>query len=64
MMSELSSSATMVIQNSLNIMPVMPPDRPMGRNTATVVRVEAVTEVTTSFVPLVQDSQRSYPSVR
>ena len=58
MMSELSSSATMVIQNSLNIIPVMPPDSAIGRNTAMVVRVDAVTEVMTSPVPFVQASQR------
>ena len=64
MMSELSSSATMVIQNSLNIIPVMPPDSAIGRNTATVVSVEAitapdaVTEVMPSPVPFVQASQR------
>ena len=58
MMSELSSSATMVMQNSRNIMPVMPPDSAIGRNTAMVVRVDAVTEVMTSPVPFVQASQR------
>ena len=49
----------MVIQNSRNIMPVMPPESAIGRNTAMVVRVDAVTEVMTSPVPLVQASQRS-----
>ena len=57
--SELSSSATMVIQNSLNIMPAMPPESAIGRNTATVVSVEAITAPMTSPVPLVQASRRS-----
>ena len=59
MMSDEDSSATIVIQNSRNSMPVMPPDRPIGRNTATVVSVDAVTDKTTSFVPSTQESQRS-----
>ena len=59
MISELSSSAMMVIQNSLNIMPAMPPESAIGRNTATVVSVEAITAPMTSPVPLVQASRRS-----
>ena len=59
MMSDEVKSATIVMQNSLNIMPARPPDRPIGRNTAMVVSVEAVTESTTSLVPITQDSQRS-----
>ena len=52
----------MVRQKSLNSMPAMPPVRPRGRNTATVVRVEAVRERKTSLVPSTQDSMRLCPS--
>ena len=52
----------MVRQKSSNSMPAIPPDRPMGMNTATVVRVEARTEVVTSLVPSTQAVMRSWPS--
>ena len=52
----------MVRQKSLKICPAMPPVRPSGRNTATVVRVEAVSESVTSFVPSTQLVMRSCPS--
>ena len=52
----------MVRQKSLNIIPAMPPVRARGTNTASVVRVEAMTEEVTSAVPLVQESSRLCPS--
>ena len=52
----------MVRQKSLNIMPAMPPVRPRGKKTATVVSVEATTEVVTSLVPSTQALSRSCPS--
>ena len=52
----------MVRQKSSKSIPAMPPVRPRGRKTATVVRVEAVREVKTSFVPSTQDSMRLWPS--
>ena len=41
----------MVRQKSLNIWPASPPVSASGRNTATVVSVDAVSERKTSFVP-------------
>ena len=64
MTSEASSSEQIVMQNSRNIMPARPPDRPIGRKTATVVRVEAEMDSATSFAPSTQDSRRSKPSAR
>ena len=52
----------MVRQKSSNSMPAMPPERPIGTNTATVVRVEATTEVVTSRVPSTQAVMRFLPS--
>ena len=52
----------MVRQKSLKIIPARPPVRPRGRNTATVVRVEAVRESMTSRVPSTQEVIRSWPS--
>ena len=52
----------MVRQKSSKSIPAMPPVRPRGRKTATVVRVDAVREVKTSFVPSTQDSRRLRPS--
>ena len=52
----------MVREKSLNIMPAMPPERPRGKNTATVVSVDATTEVVTSLVPSTQALSRSWPS--
>ena len=52
----------MVRQKSSKSIPAMPPVSPRGRNTATVVRVEAMTEVVTSLVPSTQAVIRSWPS--
>ena len=62
MASEQKMRKTMVRQKSLKIWPAMPPVRPSGRKTATVVSVEAVSESVTSFVPSTQLVMRSCPS--
>ena len=49
----------MVRQKSSNSIPAMPPESPIGTNTATVVSVEAMTEVVTSLVPSTQALMRS-----
>ena len=53
---------TTVREKSRNIIPVIPPLRPMGRNTAMVVKLDAVIEVITSEVPKTQLSYRLCPS--
>ena len=52
----------MVRQKSSKSMPAMPPARPRGMKTATVVSAEATTEVKTSLVPSTQEVMRSWPS--
>ena len=52
----------MVSARSVNSWRVMPFTNTMGRNTQTVVRVEAVRDNVTSFVPSTQAVMRSQPS--
>ena len=52
----------MVRQKSRKIISAMPPQKDRGTNTATVVRVEAVSDRNTSRVPSTQDSMRLCPS--
>ena len=59
---EAKISEAMVRQKSRNIMPARPVTMPRGTNTASVVRVEASTEVVTSRVPSTQALMRSWPS--
>ena len=51
-MSEARSENVTVRAMSLNSCPAMPSTKTMGKKTATVVRVEAVTAPATSVVPL------------
>ncbi len=51
-----------VSASSLNIIPARPPTKAMGKNTATVVRVEAVMAMATSSVPRRAAVRRSAPS--
>lgn len=44
--------------------PTMPPTRPIGRNTATVVRVEDVTAPATSLTAVMIAASRSSPYPR
>ena len=62
MTSEPRIRKEMVRQKSSKSIPAIPPVRPRGRKTATVVRVEAVREVKTSLVPFTQASIRLCPS--
>ena len=48
---EISTAATMVMPNSWKNLPMMPPMKPMGRNTATMDRVVASTARPISWVP-------------
>ena len=59
---EAKIKEAMVRQKSLNIIPAMPPVRARGTKTASVVRVEARTELVTSLVPSMQASARLRPS--
>ena len=51
-----------VRQKSLNIIPAMPPVIASGTKTASVVSVDASTELVTSFVPSTHALIRSWPS--
>ncbi len=59
--SDASSAAVTVRLNEPNSSPTMPPTRPIGRKTATVVRVEEVTAPATSRTALRMASWRSSP---
>src|SRR5947199_157356 len=48
---EISTAATMVTPNSWKNLPMMPPMKPMGRNTATIEKVVAKTAKPISCVP-------------
>ncbi len=48
---EISTAATMVMPNSWKNLPMTPPMKPMGRNTATMDRVVASTARPISCVP-------------
>ena len=48
---EISTAATMVIPNSWKNLPMMPPMKPMGKNTATMEKVVASTARPISEVP-------------
>lgn len=60
-MRDASSAAVTVRLKEPNSSPTMPPVRPMGRKTATVVRVEDVTAPATSRTALRMASSRSSP---
>ena len=62
MAKEPTIKKAMVRQKSLNIMPAIPPESPRGKNTATVVSVDAMTEEVTSLVPSTHALMRSCPS--
>ncbi len=59
--SDASSAAVTVRLKEPNSSPTMPPTRPIGRNTATVVRVEDVTAPATSRTALRMAEWRSSP---
>lgn len=59
--SDASSAAVTVRLKEPNSAPTMPPVRPTGRNTATVVSVEAVTAPATSLTAVRMASLRSSP---
>lgn len=59
--SEASRAAVTVSENEPNSSPIMPPVRPMGRKTATVVRVEEVTAPATSRTAVRIAAWRSSP---
>ena len=48
---EISTAATMVTPNSWKNLPMMPPMKPIGRNTATIDKVVASTASPISWVP-------------
>ena len=48
---EISTAATMVMPNSWKNLPMMPPMKPIGKNTATMDRVVANTASPISCVP-------------
>ena len=48
---EISTAATMVSPNSWKNLPMMPPIKPMGKNTATMDKVVASTAMPISCVP-------------
>ncbi len=50
-----------VSEKEPNSSPTMPPTRPIGRNTATVVRVDEVTAPATSFTAVMIADWRSSP---
>lgn len=58
---EASSAAVMVSENEPKSWPTMPPTRPMGRKTATVVRVAEVTAPATSLTAVMIAAWRSSP---
>lgn len=59
--SDASRAAVIVSENEPNSSPTMPPTRPIGRNTATVVSVDAVTAPATSLTAEVIANSRSSP---
>ena len=63
-MTEKVPKPTREIESPLFRAPAMPSTKMMGRNTATVVRVEAATAPPTSVVPATAAAVRSRPSVR
>ncbi len=59
--SEASSAAVTVSENEPKSWPTMPPTRPIGRNTATVVSVAEVTAPATSLTAVMIAVRRSSP---
>ncbi|MPM66721.1 hypothetical protein SDC9_113632 [bioreactor metagenome] len=61
---ELMSAITIVRAKSLNMVAASPPVNTIGINTATVVSVEAVTAIETSFAPSIDAFILSIPILR
>ena len=51
---EINTAATMVMPNSWKNLPMMPPMKPMGKNTATMEKVVASTARPISEVPSIE----------
>lgn len=59
--SEASRAAVTVSEKEPKSSPIMPPTRPIGRKTATVVSVEEVTAPATSLTAVMMAASRSSP---